>query len=91
MSAFQIDNRQPPMAQPNAGRAIEAVIVRSAMADRIGHGFYACDFDGGVPPRFKNTANSTHILCFRYGTYSSRAHRSEMLIDLFVFPYHRIH
>src|SRR5258708_22843301 len=60
MSALYIDDRQPPVRQPDFATTVKSIVVGPAVAQRVGHGFQGCDRDGACPPGLEDAADPTH-------------------------------
>ena len=62
MPTLQIDDREPAMSQTNTRSAVDAFVVRTPVAYRVGHCRHYGAFDESLAPRLENAANSAHIL-----------------------------
>jgi len=58
----EIDDRQPPMSQPDPRRKVEAVAVRSAMGENAGHSMQQRAIDVAAPAEVEDPGYAAHCL-----------------------------
>ena len=92
MAAFHVDNGKPPERQSDTGSAVETVVIRTPVTNRIGHRLQNRNFDRCFAPGFEYSANAAHdCLHPHHGSRGScRESLPEAFIELLVSPYHRI-
>ncbi len=60
VAPFQVDDRQPPMRQPDPWLGPEPLGVRAAMGDRIAHGLQQAGIDRSGAVGVDDACNTTH-------------------------------